>query len=181
MIAGRSESTLALGLRWLVMLILMGIYLALMSSPLFEIIQAADKKGCIGWHVLLTWALTVLGMIATLTLFVQADVLVERLVGIFLPHKSLEAHQKVARYGAMMILVGNALVGLIWTNRAVNVFVDAHKPLYVETDLSILAMGLLGGLAWRLLWKKWAWLGLIVTVLMSYGVVANVLSRHGWC
>ncbi|WP_053959497.1 hypothetical protein [Sulfobacillus thermosulfidooxidans] len=176
-----SEKSRVSWFRWPVIVILVAIYLGMMSNPMFEIIQAADNKGCIGWHLLLTWGLTLLGMIATLAIFVQADEWVERLVGIFLPHKSVDVHQKVAQYGAMAILVGNALVGLIWTNPFLNEFIDAHKPLYVETDLSILVMGLLGGVAWRLLWKKWAWLGLIVTVLMSYGVVANVLSRHGWC
>ena len=78
-------------------------------------------------------------------------------------------------------MVGQALTGLVWSNAHLNGFVDDHQLFSVEADLLVLGSGVLSGVSWQVLWKKWAWLGIPISWGMSYAVLANVLSRHGWC
>lgn len=156
-------------------------YALMVSAWVTRDIVSADRSGCLGPHITTAWGLSVLGMIAALLLISSVSTLIHTVMSAFLPHQSERLRWQIARTVAIVFLVGNALAGLIWTNPTLDLFVALHRPLRTEADLLILAMGFAGGVAWRTLWPKWAWLGLIISIIMTYMVLANTLSRHAWC
>ena len=165
---------------WLVTVVLVALYALLISQSVRSHLLGNSLNGQVGWQILWSWGLTGVGQLAGVSGFKELDVWIQWAIALLLPHRSSGIHQRLARMGAMLILIGSALVGLIWTSSSLNAFVDQHRPLFVEVVLVLVMMGVFTGMAWRLLWQRWAWLGIIVSLGMEYGIMANVLSRHGW-
>lgn len=156
-------------------------YAASVSHWITRDIVSSDRHGCLGPHIVTAWAMGVLGMGAALVLVPTVERLVQGVMAAFLPHQSSALRWQIARTLAAAFLIGNALAGLIWTSPRLDLFVDLHRPLRTESDVLIMAMGLAGGTAWRTLWPRWAWLGVGISIFMTYIVLANTLTRHAWC
>jgi hypothetical protein len=42
-------------------------------------------------------------------------------------------------------------------------------------------MGGLSGAAWTVIWRRYAWAGAALTIVMMLMMLTNTLSRHAWC
>ncbi len=156
-------------------------YAAAVSVAVRHAMRSADQLGCNGPHIVEAWGINVLGMLGALVIVPSADRFVQRVMRAFLPQRTESFRQRMAQSTAIIFLVGNALAGLVWTSSRLDLFVDAHRPLMTEADVLVFSMGWLGGVSWRVIWPRWAWFGVAISLVMTYFILSNTLSRHAWC
>jgi hypothetical protein len=97
------------------------------------------------------------------------------------PKKSSAGRTRILRLAGIVIIVVSMIFIFPWTSAQVDQFVVLHQALTAETDLVVYVMGGFAGVAWHILWNKYAWLGGVLSILMSLMMLANTLSRHAWC
>ncbi|MCI0182269.1 MAG: hypothetical protein OWR52_10465 [Acidibacillus sp.] len=81
---------------------------------------------------------------------------------------------------AVIILIISMIASLLWTNSALNQFVDLHRGLYVEANLLVYIMGFVTSIAWILLLKRYALYGILFTSTMMMMMIANLLASHSF-
>ncbi len=81
---------------------------------------------------------------------------------------------------ATTILLLSMVASLLWTNSALNAFVDLHRGLYVEANLIVYVMGFIVASAWILLLKRYALYGLLFSSTLLMMMIANLLASHSF-
>lgn len=70
---------------------------------------------------------------------------------------------------------------VLWGIPSLNALIDAHKGLQVEADVVLYMMGVISGVAWRiLLGREWAWFGLLLSPSSLLMGMAGTLCAASW-
>lgn len=146
-----------------------------------EMALAADQHGCVDVHGLEY----VIFLLAGMLLGFAAGPWVRRsgsaLGRVLLP--DLDERSRIRRItglATLLILLGMVIDGF-WLAPAFNLFIDTHRPLLVEADLTMYSMGALSAAGWYWILDRQSWIGLVATAAMALMVIGSVLSTHSWC
>lgn len=90
-----------------------------------------------------------------------------------------DIHQALKRL-AWGSLVVSMCSSIIWTASSFNLFVDRRVGLMIEVDMIVLLMGLVSGASWLIIFGRRVWLGLIISLIMIFMLVGDVLTRFAW-
>ena len=151
------------------------------SWPVENIIESSDRLGCIGPHLTQFLALMALGMATGVGFGPTIHHWADRGMEFVFPKKSEAERARILRLAGIVIIVVSMIFVFPWTSAQVDQFVVLHQTLTAETDLVVYVMGGFAGVAWHILWNKYAWFGIALSILMSLMMLANTLSRHAWC
>ena len=87
----------------------------------------------------------------------------------------------VLRGAAAVALLVTLGATLLWVRPGLDRFLDLHRPLLIEADLLLYAMGIVDGAAWHALLDRDAWLGLLLVPAMALMVLSGGVVGRGWC
>lgn len=157
------------------------LYAAAVARPVTALVRGADAAGCIDPHALDYGVLVLAGTLGGLGAGPLLEPGIAGAARALVPRGQEAAARRLARTAAVLAVLVAMAGQLWWISPVVNAFVDAHRVLLVETEVSLFAMGVLNGTAWVMLWRRAAWLGLVVTAGAGFMVMSSVLNAHGWC
>ncbi len=157
------------------------LYAAVVSRPAQDATTAADRLGCVDAHAVGVQALMMAGLLAGWIFGETAVRWVTLAAQALLPWASDQRRRAYVRAVAFAAIAGGGAVNFLWVNPAVNLFIDVHRPLFVEASLLVYLMGVAGGAAWFLLLDWQGWLGFLVTPAMALMLVSAGVVGRGWC
>lgn len=101
-------------------------------------------------------------------------------LGIGLAPPRLLAERKRWQPFALLALVLGMGATAITATPTIDVFVDAHAALLVESQVLAYGMGVISGIAWQVLLSDFAWYGLLLTPVGILMMQSGVLASYSW-
>ena len=151
------------------------------SAPIVRTIEASDRLGCVGPHLTQFLVLMAVGMAAGIAFGAPIRRGAGYAVRAILPNFSDKRQDQALKAAAFVLIVANMVLVFPWLNARVDQFVATHDALRAEIDIVVLLMGSMAGAGWAVLWKRYAWIGLLLSFAMLLMMLANTLTRHAWC
>lgn len=159
----------------------LGVYAAAVLGHWQAATAAADALGCALPRAVQDQAVVFAGLLAGLVLGPALTASARSLLRGLLPEAGDGARQGALRGAAAVALLLTLATTLLWVRPGLDRFLDAHRPLLVEVDLLLYAMGLVDGAAWHALLDRDAWLGLLLVPAMALMVLSGGVVGRGWC
>jgi hypothetical protein len=169
------------GRSWPWLVVSLAAYATLVSGAVRHWVMASDRLGCVDPHALTEGGIALAGVVWGLGLGPMARPVAQAVAARLLPTAPLQQREAYVRGVATALVVLGMAVDLLWILPNLNLFVDRHVALAVETHVLVYLMGVAAGAAWYVLWPRQAWMGLLVNAAMTLMVVSSVLSQHAWC
>jgi hypothetical protein len=163
------------------MFLVVACWAAAVSGPVERLVRSSDQLGCIGPHLTQFFVLTIAGMAGGLSLSPLVERGSDYAARAIMPSLSERRRGQVLKAGALLLIVGGMVMVFPWLNSHVDQFIAVHNALRAEIDLVVLVMGMLSGAAWTVIWRRYAWAGAVLTIVMMLMMLTNTLSRHAWC
>lgn len=154
------------------------IFFAVVSYPVKHIIEVNVANHLSTWQAVAYLMITIAGMLLGFSLQERLQRFADEFSRALLQNFSEERRIAYLRHTAIIILFLSLLTSLLWTNAALNQFVDLHRGLYVEANLLVYLMGFVIALAWILLLGRFALYGLLFSSTLTFMMIANLLARH---
>lgn len=165
----------------LAILIVAATWALAVSRPIENFVKSSDALGCVGPHLTQYLFLMAAGMATGLAFGPLVERSADPVATAIMPTFSQRRRQQVLKAGAILLVVAGMVLIVPWLNSRVDQFVAVHNVLRAEIDLVVFLMGGLSGAAWVVIWRRYAWVGATLSILMLLMMLTNTLSRHAWC
>lgn len=156
-------------------------YALAVSYRVQQVSTKSDQRGCVDPHALQYSWILLTGVIAGLAVGPWLVSWARRGTRAFMTQVDEASRWHRIRAVAISFILLGMAIDFLWVIPRLNVFIDLHRPLLVEVDVILYAMGTLSGASWFAILDRQSWLGLLVTLAMSLMIMSSVLSGHGWC
>ncbi len=167
--------------RWAAAILSALLYAAAVAGPWQAASGRADVLGCALPHAVEDQAIVLGGLVLGLGLGDLLAGSARSLLRALLPQSDDPARTSVLRGAAAVALLVALAANVLWVRAPLDLFLDRHRPLLVEVDLLLYAMGVADGAAWHALLDRDAWFGLLLVPAMALMLVSGGVTGRGWC
>lgn len=141
----------------------------------------ADLRGCVELHAAVYQVLLAAGLALGLAAGTAVAPWTAAAARSLLPGAADGRRTAFVRAAALVVIALCLAANALWTNPAVNLFIDGHRAVLVETDVLLYGMGAAAGAAWFLLLDRYGWLGALLMPAMAFMLVGAAFTGSGWC
>ena len=166
--------------RALLITLSLALYALLVWTHTLSFIMRSDVGGHVTWHALQFLGIFTSAMLCGIAIGQQAQKVTRTALVALQPNQPDIRVDRMLKTAARIVIAMGMMYAFLWISPALNRFLDAHPPLLVEGDSLLYVMGAATGASWAILYGRRAWLGLLVSPVLSLLVISNALVTQSW-